>query len=304
MKTNYIDGVRFRRGFNAGCKAVLEAQDYLNSINVFPVADGDTGINMAMTLQAVMNHGYTGKGLKDTLRAVADAALTGARGNSGIIIAQYLHGLYRELPETVRVSAAQFAASAKKAVDHMYESILKPVEGTVLTVIREWADHLLKHSNADSNVTDLLSSSLTTARNSLAETPSRLAVLADAGVVDAGASGFVLFLEGLVDYIAHGSVRDAQLQVTLSIPQTQGHDHPGAPGQNRYCAEAILQDCTLPLGELKQRFSGMGDSLILAGGADKIHIHIHTNQPFEFYRQLHDLGKVQGSKVDDMLLIR
>lgn len=297
----YLDGPRFWRGFGAGCKALLEAQEYLNRINVFPVADGDTGINMAMTMQAVLNQGHATASLKATLCAVADAALTGARGNSGIILAQYMHGLYRELPDAGRVSADDFARAARRAVDILYESILNPVEGTILTVIRAWADFLLQRSNSGAGLLELLGESLQTARASLAETPSRLPVLAEAGVVDAGASGFVSFLEGVVDYIGNGSLRDGAPEYHLEIQEKAEHQHPGAPEHHRYCCEAIIRDCSITIPELKRRFSGMGDSLILAGGEDKLHFHIHASEPWKLFEQLHLIGTVQYSKVDDML---
>jgi DegV family protein with EDD domain len=300
MQIEYLDGKRFYRGLLAGGKAIIKNQKYLNRINVFPVADADTGLNLAQTMHSILSGSRIGASLKETLASVADNALSGARGNSGIIFAQYLHGLSRELPEGL-LSVKHFAESAQRAVKHLYSSLLNPVEGTMLTVIREWADHLVEQSGKTPDFLHAITASLQAARKSLQETPAKLKVLADAGVVDAGASGFVLFLEGVVEFIQRGSIRE--MSVPMPAPEEIGQalEHHEAPGQYRYCSEAILSGCSRPLDELKSSLAGRGDSLILAGGTDKLHIHLHTNDPDELFDLLFSLGEVRGAKVDDML---
>jgi DegV family protein with EDD domain len=300
MQIKYLDGRRLYRGLLAGGKAVVRNQKYLDKINVFPVADADTGANLAFTMQAIMQNSRIGSSVKETIISVADSALNGAKGNSGIIFAQYLHGLSHELPEKGVLTVKHFAESANKAVKHLYNSLMNPVEGTMLTVIREWAENMVEQSRKTSDFLHVLTDSLLAARKSLAETPQKLQVLADAGVVDAGACGFVNFLEGVVDYIHKGSLRE-----TIEIPVADAavapvSIHTETLGSYRYCTEAILTGFHQPLELVKERIGTFGDSLILAGGQTKLHIHIHTNEPDAVFSMLFSLGTVTNPKVDDM----
>ncbi|MCB5269435.1 MAG: DegV family protein [Candidatus Cloacimonetes bacterium] len=301
MKIQYLNGSRLLRGLQIGGMAIIRNQKHLNEINVFPVADADTGFNLAMTMQAIMQRSKIGHTLKETLDSVADSALTGARGNSGIIFAQYLHGLSRELPEIGVLTATHFAQSAQRAVKHLYDSLINPVEGTILTVIREWADHLVEQSQKTSDFLHLLTSSLAAARKSLHETTTKLKVLTELGVVDAGARGFVYFLEGVVDFINHGSLRELKLQAPDVVDQSQIEIHTDAPNKYRFCTEAILSDVCTSMETLKRSLSSYGDSLILAGSVEKLHLHIHTNNPDALFEELFSLGQVSAAKVDDML---
>ncbi len=300
-RINYLDGKRLFRALLAGGKRVIQNQAYLNKINVFPVADADTGSNLALTMKAIMESSCSVQSLKETLASVADAALSGARGNSGIIFAQYLHGLSRELPEKGALSIKYFADSAHKAVSHLYSSLMNPVEGTMLTVIREWAENLREQSQKTPDFLHALNESLVVARQSLKNTPNKLKVLADAGVVDAGASGFVSFLEGVMDYIHKGSLRIKDT-APINIAAVQNSEaHSTAPDKYRYCTEAILSSFTCSLNMIKGLFSPWGDSFIMAGGTEKLHLHIHTNEPEKVFAELFKLGEVSGAKVDDML---
>ncbi|MDD2228074.1 MAG: DegV family protein [Candidatus Cloacimonetes bacterium] len=302
MQIKYLDGKRFYRGLVAGSKAVIENQNYLNKINVFPVADADTGINLALTMKAMMDNSRIGKTLKDTLISVADSALSGARGNSGIIFAQYLYGLSYELPVKGVIGVKHFAQSAQKAVQHLYASLMNPVEGTMLTVIREWAEYLVEQSNKTSDFLHVFTDSLAIARKSLQDTPAKLKVLADAGVVDAGACGFVYFLEGVVSYMHEGSLKE-NMATSLPIEVINLHNnHATAPDKYRYCSEAMLSKLACPLQKIKGIAETYGDSIILAGGEAKLHLHIHTNEPDKLFAELFELAHVSNMKVDDMLL--
>ena len=300
MKIKYLDGSRFFRGLQVGSKAVIRSQDELNRINVFPVADADTGFNLVMTLQAILQNSMISRSIKDTMHSVADSALTGARGNSGIIFAQFLHGFSHELPKEGALEVKNFATSAQHAVQYLYDSLMNPVEGTMLTVIREWTEFLVEQSSKTSDFLNLLTNSLVVARKSLAETPTKLKALADAGVVDAGASGFVYFLEGIIDFIHRGSLRDVKT-IHHDLKATVAEVHAEKPGEFRYCMESLLSGGSSDLNSMKEIFARYGDSLILAGGNDRLHLHIHTNTPMEVQKELMKLGEVSGIKVDDML---
>ena len=302
MQIEYLDGKRFYRGLVAGGKAVIANQNYLNKINVFPVADADTGINLALTMKAMMDNSKIGKTLKDTLISVSDSALSGARGNSGIIFAQYLYGLSYELPVKGVIGVRNFAQSAQKAVHHLYASLMNPVEGTMLTVIREWAENLVEQSDKTSDFFHAFTDSLTVARRSLLATPTKLKVLADAGVVDAGACGFVYFLEGVVSYMHEGSLKES-MESTLPMEAFNlNSNHATAPDKYRYCTEAILGNLACPLQKIKDIAETYGDSIILAGGEAKLHLHLHTNEPDQVFAELFELASVSNLKVDDMQL--
>lgn len=251
--------------FRVGAYAIIRNQQELDRINVFPVADADTGINMAMTVEAVLSKATASKDIKATLRSISDAALMGARGNSGIILAQYLHGFSTEVPDSGSLTASSFAQSAERAVKHLYRSLMNPVEGTILTVIREWSEFLCQTQESD--FSKLIVSSLAKAQKSLSETPEKLKALADAKVVDAGAKGFVIFLEAIVDFIHKGSLRSQD--VIPAIIQNHNEVHSSSASTFRYCSEAIFSNCSIDTEALKALLSPWGDSIIIAGGAKR-----------------------------------
>ena len=296
MKIAYLDGYRFFRIFRVGAYAIIRNQQELDRINVFPVADADTGINMAMTVEAVLSGATASKDIKATMRSISDAALMGARGNSGIILAQYLHGLSTELPDSPSLTASGFALSAEKAVKHLYRSVMNPVEGTILTVIREWSEFLSQTQERD--FSQLIESSLVKAQKSLSETPLKLKALADAKVVDAGAKGFVIFLEAVVAFIQKGSLRSQ----TVLPAQTYTHTEVSSNTAStyRYCSEAIFSDCNIDTKTLQNLLSPFGDSVILAGRPEKMHLHIHSNTPEKVFAALQPLGLLSSIKVEDM----
>lgn len=300
MKIAYLDGNRFYRALQVGGAAIIQNQKELDKINVFPVADADTGLNLAQTIEAVLSRSEQKRGLKDTIILVADSALMGARGNSGIILAQYLHGLRMELPDLSNVSAREFAESAKRAVKHMYSSLMNPVEGTMITVLREWSEYLAEHSKQVGDFHHLLRTSLETAKKSLRETPVKLEILAEAKVVDAGAKGIVYFLEAIVEYIEKGSVRQTNSIIPQMAIEESSEVHSEAPKSHRYCIEAMYKLEQGELVDLKSHLTRLGDSLILAGAKDKTHIHIHSQRPDQVFGTLFDLGKVSSLKIDDM----
>lgn len=300
MKIAYVDGSRFYHALQVGGAAIIRNQKELDRINVFPVADADTGINLAQTVEAVLSHGEHKRGIKETLAVVADSALMGARGNSGIIFAQYLYGLSQELPDLATVTVKNFAESAQKAVKHLYTSLLNPVEGTMLTVIREWSDFLVEHSSQNKDFQQLITASLAAAQKSLKETPGKLKVLAEANVVDAGAKGFVYFLEAVVDFIHRGSLRELSKVLPQIAIQKHEELHSEAPKTYRYCTETMFSIQSGTLEQLKTDLASMGDSLILAGSNEKLHIHIHSQHPDQVFEYLFSKGKVSSVKIDDM----
>jgi DegV family protein with EDD domain len=304
MKCEYIDGNQFHRAFSAGCRAVFKQAENLNGINVFPVADRDTGTNLTLTLKSIINGSSASDDLHQTINDMSEAALSGAQGNSGIIFAQYLLGLGTEVKTGTKTDTKEFALIARQAVNYVYASLLNPVEGTVLTVMRDWADSLVTSSRSIKDFSELMEMSFTAAQKSLNETLGRLKILADSNVPDAGAQGFVNFLEGVIDYIKQGINLEGE---SADVPaEDPNHDlnpihavteYPAF----RYCAECILTHCKKTIEELKEKYKTYGDSLIIAGNSRKLHLHIHTNNPEQLFFELYKDAYVTGVKADDML---
>ncbi|MCF7793910.1 MAG: DegV family EDD domain-containing protein [Candidatus Cloacimonetes bacterium] len=300
MKIKYLDGNRFYVAIKAGSEAVIQNQAYLNKINVFPVPDADTGTNMASTMRSILESSKVYRSLQKTIRSIADSALLGARGNSGIIFAQFIHGLSQELKNHHSISVEIFAQSVNNAIQYVYDSILDPVEGTIITVMHDWAKALEKNSKRSKDFVHLLNDSLNEARKSLQNTPKQLKVLAEAGVVDAGANGFVNFLEGICNFIQKGKLkRISQTEFnTINVESTSEHVY--IPGNLQFCTEAILTDSKLTLKELQNELKQFGDSLIAAGSQEKLHLHIHTDRPDNLFEKVAELGNISKIKVDDM----
>ena len=205
INTRVLNGKRFYYSFLAGAQRIFEHQKGINKINVFPVQDGDTGTNIASTMRSIIDTYIPTGSIKQTADAIADAALVGARGNSGIIFAQFIYGFSDRLEnERDEITVSDFAAALKSAVSYSYEAISNPFEGTMITVMPEWAEAVDSLKDKFEDFNELILESLITAKRSLEETPKKLEVLAKAKVVDAGGKAFVHFLEGMTDFFRHG----------------------------------------------------------------------------------------------------
>lgn len=302
MKIKYLDGRRLYLAFLAGGRAIIKDLAYLNRINVFPVPDGDTGTNLASTMKAIAEQARPARSVRESLNSIAEAALTGARGNSGLIFAQYIYGLSQELGNEIKISTARFGESVRNAVRYAYSSIAHPQEGTMLTLIREWAEEVYQNRHRFADFHELLHHSLEKARQVLQETPKKLAALKKAGVVDAGAKGFVDFMEGVAHFISQGSLKNVMSRELLEIefqetPHKVKEDIP-----YRYCTEAMLLGQNLDLSRIKEIVTQAGDSAIVGGSKTRARFHVHTNHPAELFYALKDLGTIVQPKVDDMRL--
>ncbi len=302
LKIRYLNGNRLYYAFLAGGNAVIHDQSYLNRINVFPVPDGDTGTNLASTFRAIAEGAEAKRSIKETLKSIANAALYGAQGNSGLIFAQFLHGMSKEVGHHEwMLTTKAFGESVKRAAQHAYAAIVHPVEGTMITVIREWAEAVYQKASHTADFEELFAESLFTARQSLRETPLKLAVLAKANVVDAGAKGFVDFLEGILQFIKNGKLLRVQKTELDWIPP----DEVKAPSKdkslhNRFCSEALLVGTNLEIEGIRNIVQRYGDSAVVAGSEERVRIHVHTNTPDGLFFELKDRGTIAQIKVDDM----
>ena len=302
MKIKYIDGYRFHQAFIAGSTAVIKNEDYLNKINVFPVSDADTGTNMASTMNSILESSKAYRSLQKTIQSIADSALTGARGNSGIIFAQFIYGLCEELRSYHKISTDIFAQSLSNSMKYVYKSMLNPVEGTIITVMKDWSQAIYANSSRTKDFYHLFTNSLQVAKESLKNTPNQLPVLSKAGVVDAGANGFVNFLDGIYQFIHKGKIIRFDRDFDSVDHSTKNVIHNFKDISYRYCTEAMIRKLKLDLSSFQKEFGQYGDSLIVAGSHDKIHLHIHTDEPNRLFKELHKIGNVSNIKVDDMKL--
>ncbi|MGB4704774.1 MAG: DegV family protein [Candidatus Saccharicenans sp.] len=302
MKIKYLDGRRLYLAFLAGGQAVIKNFSYLNKINVFPVPDGDTGTNLASTVKAIAEQARPSRSLRETLQSISEAALTGARGNSGLIFAQYIYGLSKELGNEIKISTIRFGESVKNAVRYAYGALSHPQEGTMLTLIREWAEEVYRNRHRFSDFQDLLHHSLARAREALQETPKKLAVLRKAGVVDAGARGFVDFIEGVLNFIRQGNLKSVLQKEILEIELQEAPHRIKENIPFRYCTEALLLGENLNLEKIKEIVNSAGDSAIVGGSERKARFHVHTNHPQELFLALRELAVISQPKVEDMKL--
>ena len=302
MSIEYLDGVRLYRVLSAGLQRVLEREDYLNKINVFPVPDADTGTNMAYTLLEIKND--TQQNIRSNIAEmsdlIADSALDGARGNAGSILAQFLVGLAEGLHSHSKVTTQQFAEATKIGKQYAYQALLNPVEGTILTVISDWSDALHRFSNKHSDFVEIFARALKVAQKSVKDTPKKLKILAKAGVVDAGGQGFVDLLHGIQEFISEGKIR----KISISIPNVFKKPNINEIDFNekfQYCTECVISGDSINRIKLKDQLMLLGDSLIIAGSKHKAKIHIHTDEPKTVFEICQSFGEISKDKADDML---
>ena len=303
---NELDGKRFYYSFLAGAQKIFDHYQGLNKINVFPVADGDTGTNLASTMRSIIDTSIPTDNIKATAVALADAALVGARGNSGIIFAQFLYGFSNEIKNEKNLTVDSFAEIVKKAVVYAYEAIANPVEGTMISVMRDWAESIYTLKDKIKNFNQLIIKSHDKAKEALLDTPKKLEILAKNNVVDAGAKGFVIFLEGMIDFFDHGQLKKlATTRNVIKVQEFEEIDHEEGEITYRYCTEALISfENENPENKniLKNSIEKYGDSLVIAGSPKKLRIHIHTDKPAELFSRIKDQGNITYKKVDDMVM--
>jgi hypothetical protein len=302
MKIGYIDGPRLRRALIAGCQWAQQQRGELNRINVFPVPDGDTGTNLYLTVQVITDHLE-----KSTERAVgmvahqaAQAAVLGARGNCGMMLSHFLLGFARSLEGRTRADASDFGGALEAGVQNLSEALDAPVEGTILTVMRDTARAVSGAHIED--IAPLAEHMLHRAHDSLERTPELLPVLSAAGVVDAGAKGFVSLLEGAVMFLRGDSVAaEPGADLVAGAPVVASIEYPDRAEQYRFCTEGLVRGNDLPdQAEVRDSLRSRGDSLIVIRSDDVLKVHIHTDEPDEVFSYLKGLGDLVTHKAEDM----
>lgn len=286
--------------FSSGAQEVAAHKKYLNDINVFPVADGDTGTNLATTLRAMVEKPARARSFAGMLQAISKSGLESARGNSGIIFASFVNGIAQECPAADEVDVKEFSTIANRAVKHLYAAVEHPVEGTLMSIIRDWAAFLDTNKDRFTGFRELFSNAYLSAMASLERTREQLQVLKKHNVVDSGAAGFVRFLQGI--NLAFSRVRAQEPAEDLAaIPVITGEEETAF----RYCTEALVDTSAagaIDLDALKHALAKLGDSLIVNNREGRLKVHVHTNTPERLMEQLAPLGAFIEQKADDMAL--
>jgi uncharacterized protein len=295
-----MDGRNLYYLFLAGSRRILDNQTELNKINVYPVPDADTGSNFASTIRTIIENTRPQASYKATADSIASAALLGARGNSGVIFAQFLYGMSNETADVEQINVEGFAESIKRSVAYIYEAIQKPVEGTMLTVIRDWAEFIYQNKERFDDFRKLLAASLVIAQESLIKTALRIKELTKINVVDAGAKGFVLFLEGILEFIRTGDIRMLLGMNRIAVEELplDMADHDSLTF--RFCTEALIKGENLDRKKLRDLANDFGDSMVIAGSTKTLRLHIHTDEPQKLFEKLRDFGTLTFQKADDM----
>jgi DegV family protein with EDD domain len=294
------NGRQFFDTFSSGASHVIKNQDHLNRINVFPVPDGDTGTNLAATLSHIVDNARVTDSIGETMESMSNAAIIGARGNSGVIFAQFLGGLSESLRSLARITREHFARAVRNARDRAYDALANPQEGTILSVISDWSHSLAEHARHSITFRELFERTLPTVEASLARTPEQLEVLKKSGVVDAGAQGFYHFLRGAYDFLSTGRKphRDSTAAAVMDAVHEEVVSAEGV--RYRYCTEVLLEPHGVTPSELRRELEPFGDSLIVAEVGGKARVHIHTDHPADVVMLLGGEGRLLQQKADDM----
>jgi hypothetical protein len=299
MQIAYVDGPRLRRSLVAACEYAQRQRSELNRINVYPVPDGDTGTNLALTVRAISDHlrSNRDRAVSDVAREAAEAAVLGARGNCGMMLSHFLLGFSARVADRVRITTREFGDALVGGVENLYAAMERPVEGTILTVMRDTAD-----AAEDSGIPDfapLVDHLVDRARDSLERTPDLLPALKKAGVVDAGAKGFVSLLEGVLLFINGDPIVAPEPGETRAAVGEVSY--PEQDERYRFCTEALVRGRALPdQSVVKEELRRMGDSLIVIRAGEVLKVHIHTDEPKTVFAYLKTLGKLATHKAEDM----
>ncbi|HUT14891.1 MAG TPA: DAK2 domain-containing protein [Anaerolineae bacterium] len=282
-----------------GATAWLEAHiDFINSLNVYPVPDGDTGINMYLTMQAALREIGTveDSSVSAVAQALAHGALMGARGNSGVILSQVWRGLAKHLDGKESLAGSDFALALREGAATAYKGVMRPVEGTILTVAREAADEAVLAAGERNDLTHVLGRALAQAESTLARTPDLLPVLKEAGVVDAGGQGLCAILEGMLRYLRG----EQGPMVSVAKTRPRAGSEPVSEGDYGYDVQFLVFGRDLPIDEIRETIMSMGDSVLVVGDQDTIKVHVHSDDPGRIITYATSKGALRDMVVENM----
>lgn len=292
----------FAAFFIGGSANLTANKESINALNVFPVPDGDTGTNMSLTMTSAVKDVPSKSSVVEVAKVLAHGALLGARGNSGVILSQILRGFSQGLGDVTAVSAADFAAAMQKGVELAYKSVMRPVEGTILTVARKMGESAEKTvaANPDIEVEELLEAMLADGHIALANTTNQLAQLKQAGVVDSGASGLIAIFEGGLRAL-RGEEFEMPLTVAAKVDFTAEEPKNDDPNfVNHYCTEFFIHGTGIDVEKYRAHLQNMGESQVIVGNEEVVKTHIHTSDPGAVLSYALQYGSLHDLKIDNM----
>lgn len=304
MKSEIIDGVLLKKALTGAVKLLEINKEEVNSLNVFPVPDGDTGTNMSLTIKSALKQGLavSENHASKIMLGASQGSLMGARGNSGVILSQLFRGFANGLKGKETIDIKTLAEALKQASDTAYKAVMKPTEGTILTVARECGEFALSISNKEKDLLNFIKRVIDHGNNTLKRTPEMLPVLKQAGVVDAGGKGLIYILTGA--YYALAGIEDFGDDVTEKPVSTVEHVHREHIDTDDivfgYCTEFMINTKYSDIDKLRDELSLQGDSLLVVGGEGIIKVHIHTNNPGNVLEKALTLGELSDIKIDNM----
>ena len=303
---NLWDGQNIKAMFATATRWLELNSEAINSLNVFPVPDGDTGTNMLFTMRAVMEEAdkCSEQNASEVAKAMAWGALMGARGNSGVILSQILRGFSQSLEDKSAIDGATFAQAMEEASSAAYKGVSKPVEGTILTVIRESAEAAVKASHQSDDIEEILEATVKAAEESVARTPSLLPVLKEAGVVDAGGQGLLVILEGALKGLRNEPLeapsRPVETDAISRISQAAERSEEGHV--YGYCTQFLIRGEALDSASIREEIDRRSDSTVVVGDETLVRVHTHSFEPdaiVDFAKSLGEVSQVNVQNIDE-----
>ncbi len=307
MNTNTVDAKILGRMFLAGAKNLEAKKEWINELNVFPVPDGDTGTNMTLTIMSAASEvsALTDPDMKTLAKAISSGSLRGARGNSGVILSQLLRGFTKTIEQYKEIDAPGFAKAFEKGVETAYKAVMKPKEGTILTVAKGAAQKASEIAEESESLEAFFADVIAEAEAVLAKTPEMLPVLKEAGVVDSGGQGLVEVLKGAFD-----GYMGKEISMDFEKPKTAVVSKPVSAEESHikfgYCTEFIIM-LDKEFGEqeetdFKDYLMSIGDSLVVVADDEIVKVHVHTNDPGMAIQRALTYGQLSNMKIDNMRL--
>jgi len=307
MKTDLADGQTLKEMFTSGTAWLEKSAPDINAINVFPVPDGDTGTNMVLTMKFALEEAKLNSDsqVSSVAKSLAHGALMGARGNSGVILSQFFRGLAKGLEGKTHFDGGDFARALVGASQTAYKGIVNPVEGTILTVLKDASKAAQEAVKNDDTLVSVLEDAVESAKDSVARTPSLLPVLKEAGVVDAGGQGLYILLDGALQFLKGESHKIQYRRPRLVVAETElvpraAQMPTRLETPHGYCTNFVLEGQNLNLGRIEKDLKRKGQSLIVTGDDTLVRVHIHSFEPSEILKYATRLGKLHEITINNM----
>lgn len=301
----YIEGKMLRDMFVSGANNLQNHKDLVDKLNVFPVPDGDTGTNMSLTISYAMKElaKVENDSITDIGKSLSKGSLMGARGNSGVILSQIIRGFSKSIEGKEQISTEDLAKAFKNGSDTAYKAVIKPIEGTILTVVRESGEYAIKASKKEKDLLKFLEMVIAEANESLERTPELLKNLKEAGVVDSGGKGLVLIYEGMYEALKGNPIKANDLNDSkVQEVKQAGTSINTEDIKFCYCTEFILESNSISDTEIRDMMLKYGDSLAVVGDEGIIKVHIHTNDPGLVLQDALKHGQLVTIKIENMKL--